>query len=289
MATSSTFWDFYAVAGYDALRVLIPYEELQRTVVESAALSSGERLLVAGCGTGNLEWLATRQVPDLRIDAVDFSNAMLCRARAKCATMPGVRHHQADLCAELPLPYAGVDAAVMCNVLYALPDQAAALREIHRVLRPGGRLVLCDRQPWSTMRPIMRAHIDALRALRARARWGRLLETLSALPWLALVAAANIKITRRHRAGAYRYLSVEEAKELLISVGFEIEKALPAYAEQCWLLRAIRCPTADKHDEYVKLHGEYAAGMHGKYAAGVLGEYAAGIHGEYAAGDQPAS
>lgn len=269
------------------MRVLIPYEELQRAVVEAAVLSPGERLLVAGCGTGNLEWLAMQLVPDLRIDAVDFSTAMLYRARDKCAAMPEVRHYQADLCAELPLPYAAIDAAVMCNVLYTLPDQTAALREIKRVLRPGGRLVLCDRQPWSTMRPIMRAHFGALRELRAAARWERLLETLAALPWLALVAAANLKIARRHKDGAYRYLSEEEAKALLTSVGFEIEETRPVYAEQCWLLRAIRCPTV--HDEIAELHGEYAAGMRGEYAMRVLGKHAAGMHGEYAAGDRPAS
>jgi len=189
--------------GYDALRVLIPYEELQRTVIAAAALSPGERLLVAGCGTGNLEWLAARQVPDLCIDAVDFSAAMLQRARGKCAAWPAVRHYQADLCAALPLPSATADAAVMCNVLYALPDQAAALREIGRVLRPGGRLILCDRQPWSAMQPIVRAHLSALRGLRAPARWAHGLRTLGALPRLSgfngVTGRAPISICRSRK------------------------------------------------------------------------------------------
>jgi len=245
MVMSSTFWDHYAAVGYDALRVLIPYEEMQQALLTVAALSPGERLLVAGCGTGNLEWLAAQQVPDLRIDALDFSPAMLMRARTKCASFTGVRHLQADLCAELPLPDAGMDAAVMCNVLYTLPDQAAALREIYRVLRPGGRLALCDRLPSSTLQPILRAHISALRTLRAPARWGRWLRTLAALPRLALVAAANITIKRRRDVGAYQYLSVEEANALLRSVGFEVGEPQPAYAEQCWLLRATR-PTVEE-------------------------------------------
>jgi len=240
MAMSSTFWDHYAAVGYDALRVLIPYEKMQRAVVDAAALSPGERLLVAGCGTGNLEWLAAQLVPDLQIDAVDFSPAMLKLAQAKCAAFPGITHTRADLCAGLPFPEASLDAAVMCNVLYALPDQAAAVRGIARALRPGGRLVLCDRQPWSTMRPIMREHLGALRELRAAERWGRWLRTLAAMPRLALVAAANISIERRHREGAYRYLSVEEAKSLLTTAGFEVGELQPAYAEQCWLLRATR-------------------------------------------------
>ena len=261
MAMSSTFWDHYAAVGYDALRALIPYEQLQRAVVDAAVLSPGERLLVAGCGTGNLEWLAAQQVPDLRIDAVDFSPAMLQRARAKCAALSGITHTQADLCAGLPLPEASVDATVMCNVLYALPDQAAAVRGIARVLRPGGRFVLCDRQPWSTMRPIMREHMSALRGLQAAERRRRWLRTLAAIPRLALVAAANISIERRHREGAYRYLSAEEAKTLLTTAGFEVGELQSAYAEQCWLLRATRPAEC----------GVNAAGAErGVYAAGVV-------------------
>jgi len=242
---TSSFWDQYAAAGYDALRALIPYEELQHAVVRVLALVPGERLLVAGCGTGNLEWLAARQVPGLSVDAVDFSPAMLQRARAKCAAAPGIRHQQADLCAGLPLPDAVADAAVLCNVLYALPDQSAALREIARVLRPGGRLVVCDRQPWSGMRPIIRAHVAALGQLPRRQRAGRWLRTLLALPRLALVAAANVGIQRRYRAGAYTYLPVDQAKALLAGAGFVVTAEASAYAEQCWLFRALRPPAPE--------------------------------------------
>ena len=237
---SSTLWNQYAVLGYDALRALIPYTELQQAVVAAAALLPGERLLVAGCGTGNLEWLAARQAPEARIDAVDISPAMLARARAKCADFPRVRHFQADICRSLPLPTASEDVAVMCNVFYTLSDQTAALREIHRVLRPGGRFVLCDRQPWSTMRPIVRAHVRALRALTPAARMGGWWRTLAAVPRLALVAAVNLGIQRRHRRGEYRYLSVDEATTMLTRAGFAVREVQSAYAEQCWLLRAVR-------------------------------------------------
>ncbi len=243
---SSTFWDYYAAAGYDALRLLTPYEALQQAVVDACALTGHERLLVAGCGTGNLECLATRRFPRLAVDALDFSPAMLARARAKCADRPRVRHLQADLCAGVPLPDAGADVAVMCNVLYALPDQQAALREIHRVVRPGGRFVLCDRQPWSSMAPIVRAHLTALRALPVPQRAACWLRALPAFPRLALVGIANARIQRRHRAGAYTFHSVEEITRLLAAIGFDVRAQQSVYAEQCWLVCAERRPAEEQ-------------------------------------------
>lgn len=242
---TSAFWDDYA-KGYDALCVLIPYEELQHAMLAAAAPKQGERLLVAGCGTGNFEALAIQQYPDLHIDAVDFSPDMLQRARAKCAGYAQIRYQQADLCTTIPLPDAGIDLAVMCIVFYALPDQRAALREIFRVLRPGGRLILCDRQPRSALSPIMQAHLRALRTLPPGARAIRWRQTMSALFRLAGVAAKNLLvINKRHRQGAYRYLSIEEATTLLTSVGFTVRALPPVYAEQCWMLHATR-PIAEE-------------------------------------------
>lgn len=243
-ATSSTiratFWDRYAAVGYDTLRELAPYEALQDAVIAAAAPQAGERLLVAGCGTGNLEVLALRDLPALSIDAIDFSPAMLERARAKCAGYPNVRHLQADLCARLPLPDMSCDVAVMCNVLYALVDGPAALREIFRVLRPGGRFILCDRQPWSTIAPVVKAHYAALRALPPEQRYERWTRTLLTLPRLGLVALANLSLQKSYRRGDCRFYATEAITDILRAIGFTISDPQSVYADQCWLLRAER-------------------------------------------------
>ena len=240
---TSTFWDHYAAVGYDALRVLAPYEALQQAMLDAVRPAPDERMLVAGCGTGNLEWLAARRMPGMPIDAVDFSPAMLARARAKCAALPTVRHLQADLCAEMPLPTAHYDVAVMCNVLYALPAQRTALLNIRRLLRPGGRLILCDRHPWSTISPVVSAHLATLRHLPPSARARRWAHTLAAVPRFALVTLANLAIQRRGQEGTYHFFALQEISDLLRAIDFTVGECRTVYAEQCWLLHATRDET----------------------------------------------
>ncbi|MHB9130161.1 MAG: class I SAM-dependent methyltransferase [Armatimonadota bacterium] len=240
---SSSFWNWYAALGYDALNALLPYVTLQEQVYAAAAPAAGERLFIAGCGTGNLEALAIRRVPDIQVDAVDFSAQMLARACAKCAGHEHVRHQQLNLCESLPFATATFDAAVMCNVLYALPSREAALREISRIVRPGGRFILCDRPPGSDPRVVTQAHFAALRALPVGLRVKGWLRTLSALPALLAVAAVNGKIQRREGCGEYYFYPVSEITDLLTNLGFAVQQVDPVYAEQCWLLQAIRRDT----------------------------------------------
>jgi ubiquinone/menaquinone biosynthesis C-methylase UbiE len=240
---STLLWDLYA-ACYDALWGLIPYQTLQHSIVADARPAPGERMLIAGCGTGVLEWLISAEQPDVRIVALDASGSMLKRARAKCAGRPQVTHQQADLCAPLPFPDASFDVAVMCNVLYALPDGEAALREISRVVRPGGRFVLCDRQPISHYGGVGRAHRAAINALSPGKRLGPWLRTIAAVPALCGVAIANILIDRLYNKGEYHFYSEEAITTLLHQLNFMPQSFASAYADQCWLLHAVRQPVA---------------------------------------------
>jgi SAM-dependent methyltransferase len=87
------------------------------------------------------EVIAIEPEPTLRAHAMKAAAAAPVRVRV----LPGV----AD---DLPIDAESVDAAVVSLVLCSVPDQARALREIHRVLRPGGELrfyehVISNRQP----------------------------------------------------------------------------------------------------------------------------------------------
>lgn len=94
--------------------------------------------LDAACGTGR----HTEHLAQLghEVIAVDASVDMLEHARAK---VPAAEFHEADLHA-LPLPDDHVDIVVCALALTHVPDLPAALRELTRVLRPGGHLVLSD-------------------------------------------------------------------------------------------------------------------------------------------------
>jgi ArsR family transcriptional regulator len=78
--------------------------------------------------------------------AVDRSNDMLQAARRRARDLPNVDVRRGELEA-LPIQDGALDAATLLLVLHHLPDPAAALAEAARVLRPGGRLLICDMLP----------------------------------------------------------------------------------------------------------------------------------------------
>jgi ubiquinone/menaquinone biosynthesis C-methylase UbiE len=104
----------------------------------------GERLLEVGPGTGyyTLEvarWLS----PVGRLDIVDVQQEMLdhTMGRAHEEGFGNIEPTLADAC-ELPFPDDTFDGAYLVTVLGEIPDQDAALRELGRVVRPGGRIVV---------------------------------------------------------------------------------------------------------------------------------------------------
>jgi ubiquinone/menaquinone biosynthesis C-methylase UbiE len=104
----------------------------------------GERILEVGPGTGYYtlpvaDWLG----PDGRLDIVDLQQEMLDHTmrRAAEAGIENVVPARADA-RELPYEDGTFDAAYLVTVLGEVPDQGAALRELRRVLRPQGRLVV---------------------------------------------------------------------------------------------------------------------------------------------------
>lgn len=97
-----------------------------------------------GCGTGHLSEALAPFVR--RVVAVDDSPAMLAAARHRLADLVDVEVREGDL-AGLPLQDGELDAAVVFLVLHHVADPEAALAEIARVLRPGGRVLLVDMTP----------------------------------------------------------------------------------------------------------------------------------------------
>ncbi|MCU0647091.1 MAG: metalloregulator ArsR/SmtB family transcription factor [Gemmatimonadaceae bacterium] len=97
-----------------------------------------------GCGTGAL---ATHLAPFVaHVIGVDASREMLTAARARAHDLRNITFKRGDLEA-LPLEDASLDLATMLLVLHHVAEPVAALTEVRRVLRPGGRLLLVDMQP----------------------------------------------------------------------------------------------------------------------------------------------
>jgi len=126
-------------------------EELVERVAESVASEGANDVVDVACGTGFFARGIARSAPEATVYGVDASEEMLRRAVHK-ARHEGVSLElaRADACA-LPYADASFDAATCCGALHLLPDPEGALREMARVLRPEGLLVvttLVDEPPF---------------------------------------------------------------------------------------------------------------------------------------------
>ena len=103
-----------------------------------------------GCGPGfYCAELAEQVGPSGAVVGLDGSSAMLALARRRCAGHDNVELREADATA-LPIGDSDFDAAVTVQVQEYVPDIAAALAELYRVLRPGGRVLVFD-VDWETL------------------------------------------------------------------------------------------------------------------------------------------
>lgn len=98
-----------------------------------------DRVLECACGTGAIS--AAIAPVCAHLVATDYSEGMLSQARKKLTTHSNVTVEQADITA---LSYAAdsFDVAVAGNVIHLLPDPAQALRELARVVKPGGTIIV---------------------------------------------------------------------------------------------------------------------------------------------------
>lgn len=109
-------------------------------------LRPGERVVDVGCGAGIDSLIAARMVgPEGQVIGVDMTRAMLEKARAS-ARVVGYANvsFREGYGEELPVPDGWADVVMSNGVLNLMPDKMAALREMRRVLKTGGRLQIGD-------------------------------------------------------------------------------------------------------------------------------------------------
>ncbi len=108
--------------------------------------AQGERVVDVGCGGGIDSLIAARMVgPSGQVIGVDMTPAMLAKARlsAAAATITNVEFRD-GFGEALPIGDAWADVVISNGVLNLMPNKDAALREMARVLKPGGRLQIGD-------------------------------------------------------------------------------------------------------------------------------------------------
>jgi ubiquinone/menaquinone biosynthesis C-methylase UbiE len=138
----------------------------RRRVLDALRLRAGERVADLGCGPGLLVLDMHAQVgDDGAIEGIDLSSDMIALAQRRCAGRTNIGLRVGDVAA-LPYDDAAFDAAACTQVYEYVPDVPRALRELQRVVRPGGRVAVMDTDwescVWhSSDEPRMRRVIDA--------------------------------------------------------------------------------------------------------------------------------
>lgn len=202
----------------------------RRRLVSVLKVGPGDRVLDVACGTGDLSEAAAR-AGAASVLGVDFTPEMLDQARRKAArrswSMLEYRHGDAMA---LDLPDGAFDVGMMAFGIRNVSDPACAVRELHRVLVPGGRLGILE---FSEPR-------------NGLLRWANGIYTRRIMPLTATWVA-------RDRSGAYRYLprSVETFLDpaalgaLLEAEGFTLEQQVPLTFGTCTATIATRA-TSDQ-------------------------------------------
>jgi ubiquinone/menaquinone biosynthesis C-methylase UbiE len=129
-------------------------------LVELAALRRGERVLDLACGTGLIARLAAPKVGSTgQVTGLDFNAGMLAVARSVLPPSGAAITWVEGSAAAMDLSDASFDVILCQQGLQFFPDKLAALREMHRVLVPGGRVLL---SVWKSAGPYNTAVGEAL-------------------------------------------------------------------------------------------------------------------------------
>lgn len=194
---------------YDEQFVPALFRHWGPVLCDAAQLTPGQRVLDVGCGTGVLALAAAERVgPAGRVVGLDPNPEMLAVARRKPAPVDW-RDGRAEA---LPLPDAGFDAVLSQFAMMFFTDAVAALREMQRVLRPGGHLAVavCDAVERSPGYAALAALLDELFGRRIGDAFRAPFTLGDAARLRALCEAAGLGDARiGAREGTVRFASVD--------------------------------------------------------------------------------
>ena len=131
---------------YDTFNRLLGARDAHWRLVAQAGIEPGQTVLEIGCGTGSVLLLAASAVPGTTLIGLDPDPRVLAIAARKARRAGVELRLDRGYADELPYPDGSVDRVLSAFMLHHLPrdQQQAALQEVRRVLRPGGRLHLLD-------------------------------------------------------------------------------------------------------------------------------------------------
>lgn len=231
-----------STAYLDGVAATEPARAYKGRLLAALGLLPGHRVLDLGCGPAtDLPALAAAVGPQGEAIGVDRDPAMVATARERCAALPNIRVIEGEA-ERLPLGSAEVDRARVDRVLMHVPDPAAALAELHRVLRPGGVLTLAE-PDWDTL-AIDHPDLEAARAFTAyvarhanrNQAVGRRLPRLAATAGFALRTVRNEAVVLTDFEAAETILGLRRVAARAAAAG-----ALGPHSAESWLEPLTTC------------------------------------------------
>jgi ubiquinone/menaquinone biosynthesis C-methylase UbiE len=131
---------------YDPFVKLLGGDSARQTLLDQASMRPGDRVLDLGCGTGTLVVLLKRLHPDVEVVGIDPDPKALARASEKVKRAGFSIKLDRGFSDRLPYPDACFDRVLSSFMFHHLPgdEKATTMREVRRVLKPGGSLHLLD-------------------------------------------------------------------------------------------------------------------------------------------------
>jgi len=230
------FWKDYLIGrdetlGIELMTSISPYREMMRRQLEALELTAESRVADLGSGMGAfvLHLLNESGVKPAVVFELDYVREALLRARGRCEqhATPSemeISFLECDLAAGsrepgVPLRDGSVDAVLAGLLISYLPEPLQLLGEAHRILKPGGRIVISSLRRDADMSRLYRDGVVELREGRAREALGaRSAEKIDELARAYLNQAS--RLLDFEEEGTFRFWDPAELVDLVKSAGF---------------------------------------------------------------------
>jgi ubiquinone/menaquinone biosynthesis C-methylase UbiE len=220
----SNFWKNYFKV-YDTLNLILPYQNLLDEICDELNIKNGERILEAGCGTGNL----ALKIKERGGSVVGLDNCKEALDVFKKKD-PSIEVVFSDLLGKLPFPDNSFDKIASNNTIYAFPKekQFLAMRELYRILKPGGKIVLANlKKGWKPGK----IYVESIKEdIRLNGLIKTVRKVLGLIIPTAMIFYYNGKIKKESE---YHFFEIGEQRKLLEVSGFRnAGETRSVYADQ---------------------------------------------------------